>query len=179
MVIANDESDEMLRAYAERAKALGVKYRVYPGRWPDVARAVPAADVVVSAHVLYNVPDLAPFVLALTAHARWRVVVEITGRHPVTASNPLWKHFWGLDRPEGPTADDALAVLEEAGIRPEVERDVRPPRRPLSHVHRIEFLTRRLCLPRERQAEVEEALARYPEPAEREYVTMSWPGGIK
>jgi hypothetical protein len=168
----------MLAAFIERAKKQGVKYRSYPGRWPDVARAIPVADVVVCNHVLYNVPDLAAFTLALTAHARRRVVVEITGRHPVTGINPLWKHFWNLDRPEGPTADDALTVLEEVGIRAEVEREVRPAHRPVGHADRVAFLTRRMCLPRDRQAEVEEALARFPEPAEREYVTLWWVGGV-
>jgi SAM-dependent methyltransferase len=178
LVIANDESDDMIAAFLARAKAQGVKHRSYPGRWPDVARAVPVADVVVSNHVLYNVPDLGAFALALTAHARRRVVVEITGRHPVTGTNPLWKHFWNLDRPEGPSADDALAVLETVGIRAEVEREVRPARRPVAHPDRMAFLTRRMCLPPERQSEVEEALTRWPEPAEREYVTMWWMGGV-
>src|SRR5205823_2529696 len=70
LVIGTDESDEMVAAFVARAKERGVPYRAYPGRWPDVARAVPEADVVVSNHVLYNVPDLAAFALALTAHPR-------------------------------------------------------------------------------------------------------------
>lgn len=177
-VAAVDEDADMLKALAERAKELGVRARTYPGRWPDVARATPICDVVVSNHVLYNVPDLDKFVIALTSRARRRVVVEITGRHPVTATNPLWKHFWGLDRPEGPTANDALAVIVEAGIRPDVDREIRPfHRAPPDHEHRLAFLTRRLCLAPERQAEVEEALAMYPDPGEREIVTFSWDGG--
>lgn len=174
---AVDESKEMLDAFAAAAKERGVRYRIYPGRWPDVARAVPPADVVVSNHVLYNVPDLDKFVAALTAAARRRVVVEITARHPVTSTNPLWKHFWDLDRPEGPTAEDAVAVLAEVGIEVDVDREVRPFRIGRDHAHRVPFLTRRLCLPPERQAEVEEALETYPEPAEREVVTLSWNGG--
>jgi SAM-dependent methyltransferase len=178
LVIGTDESDDMIAAFAARARERKVPYRIYPGRWPDVARAVPVADVVVSNHVFYNVPDLAAFALALTAHARRRVVVEITGRHPVTPSNRLWKHFWKVDRPEGPSADDAIAVLEEAGIRPHVERDVRPARRPVAHEDMVAFLTRRLCLPPERQPEVEEALVQFPPPTEREVVTLSWDGGV-
>jgi len=32
--------------------------------------------------------DLAPFVAALTAHARHRVVLELTASHPQTSSTP-------------------------------------------------------------------------------------------
>jgi SAM-dependent methyltransferase len=173
-----DISDEMLKAFSEAAKKRGVKSRFFAGRWPDNARAVPPADVVMSNHVFYNVADLERFAVALTAHARRRVVVEITGRHPVAATNALWKRFWDLDRPEGPTADDAIAVLREAGIEPEVEREMRPRRRPVLHADRLAFLTRRLCLPPDRQPEVEVALEETPEPAEWEVVTLWWPGGV-
>jgi SAM-dependent methyltransferase len=178
LVIGTDESDEMLAAFTARARERGVRARTYPGRWPDIARAVPEADVVVCSHVFYNVPDLGPFALALTAHARRRVVVELSGRHPVAGSNPLWKRFWNLDRPEGPTADDALAVLDEVGIRPGVDRQVRPASRRVAHADRVAYLTRRLCLPPERQPEVEAALVESPEPAERELVTLWWDGGV-
>jgi SAM-dependent methyltransferase len=169
-----DEEEPMVAAFLDGARQRGVDAEAQVGRWPDVAAAVPPADVVMSHHVFYNVPDLGAFALALDAHARRRVIVEITARHPVAATNPLWKHFWDLDRPEGPTADDAVAVLREAGLEPIVERDVRPGRRPVVHAHRVEFLTRRLCLTPDRQGEVEEALARFPEPAEREVVTLWW-----
>ncbi len=171
-----DESEEMLAAFARNAAARGVKHKRFLGRWPDVARAVPVADVVMSHHVLYNVPDLAPFVRALTSRARRRVVVEIGARHPVSGSNPLWKHFWGLDRPERPTAEDALAVLDEAGIAHRVERDVRPARVPAEPEEWAAFMTRRLCLPPERRPEVEEAMRALPEPAGREVVTIWWDG---
>lgn len=178
LIMGVDVSEEMAKAFTDAAKERGVKSRRFVGRWPDNARAVPPADVVVSHHAVYNVPDLERFAVALTAHAHRRVVVEMTGRHPVTMTNALWKHFWDLDRPEGPTADDAIAVLREAGIEPEVHREVRERRRPVQHAHRVEFLTRRLCLPPERQAEVEEALTQFPEPTENEIVTLWWPGGV-
>ena len=175
-VVGVDESAEMLAAFGAGAARAGVRAETIQGRWPDVAPSTPVADVVVSHHVLYNVPDLAAFVLALTDHARERVVVEITGRHPVTRTNALWRHFWGLDRPEGPTAADALAVLREAGVEPEAVTDERPPRRPVRHDDYVAFLTRRLCLPPERQPEVEEALADLPDLLTGEVVTIWWEG---
>ena len=47
-------------------------------------------------NVLYNVPDLAPFVVALTMHARRLVVAEVTGEHPLVSLNPLWLNFTGF-----------------------------------------------------------------------------------
>lgn len=175
-VVAVDESEEMLAAFAARAGERGIAHETVAGRWPGVAGSVPEADVVVSNHVLYNVPDLGPFALALTEKARRRVVVEITARHPVVGTNPLWCHFWGIDRPEGPTADDVLDVLVEAGIRPQSERDERPARlrHSIGDDQWVAFLTRRLCLPPERQDEVREAAAAFPEPATRNVVTIWW-----
>jgi SAM-dependent methyltransferase len=175
-LVAVDQSADMLAAFAAAAAEAGVAHETVEGNWPEVASQTPVADVVMCHHVFYNVPDLAAFAGALTDHARWRVVVELTGRHPVTRTNPLWRHFWGLERPEGPTADDAVAVLIEAGIRPEVHREQRPARRPVRHADRVAFLTRRLCLPPERQPEVEEAMANWPEPETWEIVTLWWSG---
>lgn len=176
LITGVDESREMLDAFKAAAKARGVAVKAYVGKWEDMARAVPPADVVVCHHVFYNVPDLATFAVNLTSHARRRVVVELSGRHPVAGTNPLWKHFWGIDRPEGPTAEDAVAVLVEAGIEPEVEREMRRWGYRRDPATWAAFLTRRLCLPPERQPEVEEAVAQWPEPTEREAVTLTWPG---
>ena len=75
------------------------------------------ADLVTCHHVLYNVPDLVPFIEALTRHARRQVVVELTARHPLISLNPLWLLFHGLERPEGPAATDVLAILDAMGLR--------------------------------------------------------------
>jgi trans-aconitate methyltransferase len=93
------------------------------GRWPDVAPQAGQASVVVCGHVLYNVADLTPFVSALNDAATGRVVVEITRSHPRNRllERELWRHFWNLERPEGPTWEDAVAVMREGGIEPKVE----------------------------------------------------------
>lgn len=176
VILGVDEAEDMLAAFAAKAVERGVSAKTFAGRWPDIAGEVPAAEVVVSHHVLYNVPDLGPFVVALTGHARRRVVVEIGARHPVHGMNPLWMHFWDLDRPEGPVAEDALAVLAEAGVEARSERDVRPGWLAEVTPERVAHLTRRLCLAPERAPEVEEALATYAQPAERETVTIWWDG---
>src|SRR3954451_8178402 len=69
-VTAVDQSDGMLAAFAELAAKQGVAHREVQGSWPAVAAEVGPADVVVCHHVLYNVADIVPFLVALTAHAR-------------------------------------------------------------------------------------------------------------
>lgn len=134
------------------------------GRWPDVASSAGTADVVVCGHVLYNVPDLLSFVRALEAAAAARVVVEITDAHPLARTAWLWKRFWGLDRPAGPTWEDALSVVREAGVDPlterwEGERGIRGFESPDSLVA---CTRRRLCLPASREDEVRAALEEHP-----------------
>ena len=93
------------------------------GRWPDVASQVGHASVVVCGHVLYNVADLMPFLSALNDAAERRVVVEITRSHPRNRAleRELWRHFWNLERPQGPNLEDVVAVMRQGGIDPTVE----------------------------------------------------------
>lgn len=173
-----DEGADMLESFAARAEELGVRHAEVHGRWPDDADAAPVADVVVSHHVLYNVPDLGDFALALTAHARRRVVVEIGVSHPMAAQAPLWRHFHGLERPDGPTADDATAVLREVGLDFSVEHVTRPQRSVdvVDRAARVAFVRRRLCLPADRDPEIDVLLPEFGGLGVREAVTIWWPG---
>src|SRR6266508_2384534 len=100
-LVAVDESAAMVEAFLAAAAGAGAHAQGIQGRWPEVAGRVDPADVVVCHHVLYNVADLAPFAGALTDHARRRVVVELTDRHPLVGLAPLWRRFHGLERPSG------------------------------------------------------------------------------
>jgi len=93
------------------------------GRWPDVSPQAGRASVVVCGHVLYNVGELTPFITALNDAATRRVVIEVTRSHPRNRplERALWRHFWNLERPEGPGWEDALAVMRDSGIDPSVE----------------------------------------------------------
>lgn len=160
LIVGVDPEEHLLEALRASGRHLGVRVETVRGRWPDVAAEVAPADVVVCHHVLYGVADLGPFAAALTARARRRVVVEIPARHPLHALNPLWERFHGLVRPDGPTADDALAALRAAGVDPRIERWTdrggwgRYP--DLSAL--ADRVRRRLFLPPERTAQVAEAL---------------------
>ena len=175
-LVGVDESAELLASFAARASERGIAAEQVQGRWPDVAGSVGSADVVVCHHVFYNVPDLAAFATALTDHARRRVVVELTGVHPVVSTNPLWRHFHGLERPEGPSAADAAAVLAEAGIDFGEERVERPPRRIVDRAEWVAFTRRRLCLPVDREPEVAALLDEQPQVPPGEVVTFWWDG---
>ena len=127
---AVDTQPSMLRALEAAARDRGVSVTTYVGTWPDLADQVPECDVAVCAHVLYNVPDLAPFAAALTNKARDLVVVELTGTHPKQRLAPMWEAVHRQPLPTGPTAELAVAVLREAGIDPEVgDRVYQPPAR--------------------------------------------------
>jgi hypothetical protein len=99
------------------------------------------------------------------------VVVELTAQHPMTASRPLWTHFHGLARPDGPTADLAAAALRELGVDVRVERDLRPPRDVPRSAY-VALYRRRLCLPRGAEPQVDAVLGATDAP--REIATLWW-----
>jgi len=186
-LVAVDVNAGLLAEFARAAAAIGADYGTVEGRWPDIADRVPSADVVTCHNVFYNVPDLVEFVEALTTHARRRVVVELTPRHPIARLNPLWRRFHGLDRPEGPTADDALAVLLALGLDARAQRWSRPiDPEEMSFEEAVEVTRRRLCLPPARAGEVADALRALGAhqgtiadlgTVDQQLVTIWWPGG--
>ncbi|MGH7540415.1 MAG: class I SAM-dependent methyltransferase [Gemmatimonadota bacterium] len=160
VVVGVDAQEDMLDGFLANARAAGVGAEVVHGRWPDVADRVAPVDVAVAGHVLYNVPSLEPFARALLRVTRSRVVLELTEHHPLLWMNDLWLRFHGLQRPDGPTVDDAVAALAELGTRPTVDRWRAPPR-PGGFERRadaVALVRRRLCLSPELDEEIGEAL---------------------
>jgi len=185
-LVAVDESPGMIAAFLAAAEVAGVPADGVHGAWPEVAGRVDPADVVVCHHVLYNVADLAPFVGALTGHARRRVVVELTERHPLVGLGQLWRRFHHLERPTGPSADDAFAALRALGLDParqdwETEDGLGFDQ----FDDLVAFTRRRLCLPADRDPEVAQALLEagtrevngtWVSGPPRRLTTLSWPG---
>jgi SAM-dependent methyltransferase len=172
-----DHQAGMLEAFARGAEQRGLGHQEVLGDWPEVADDTPSADVVVCHHVAYNVADLATFVTALDGHARRRVVLELPQRHPLAAMAPLWHHFWNLDRPHGPTATDALAVVRAAGFdarleqwQPEIDS---ASGLEIPFERRVEFMRIRLCLTPDHDAELADVMHRHPA-GPRELATMWW-----
>lgn len=168
-VTGADQQQDMLEGFAAAALDRGIPFRTVLGRWPEVAPAAGTADVVVCHHVLHNVVDLPPFLRALTAAAHRGVVVEMLAQHPMAWLDPLWVRFHDLHRPPPATTDDAVAVLREIGVEPAVvcwERAAPPRQDPV-------WVTRRLCLPADRVAEVDAAMEDLP-PRPRHAATLTW-----
>lgn len=174
VLTAVDPSAKALEGLRRRADLAGVRVDTRLGNWPELANGIDSHDVVVCHHVVYNVPRIGPFISALASHARRRVVIELTDRHPLSWLNPLWREFHELDRPDRPTWKDLIAVIEELGIAPTAQLwqpiDTEPE---LSFVERVAMTRRRLCLGGDREPEVAAAMARI-EPATSGRVTIWW-----
>lgn len=146
----------MADGFEEEAARLCVSARLVRGHWPEVAGQVSQADVVVSAHVVYDVAGIGPFVAALDDTARGGVVIEMTERHPRVAMAPLFRAVHGVDRPGGPSVDDLVEVIvEEIGVRPEAECWERPASLWFENWDEIlAFYGRRVTLPMARRSEL-------------------------
>jgi hypothetical protein len=74
----------------------------------------------------------------------------------------LWKHFWNLERPDGPGWEDAVEVMREAGIEPGVERWETKQRGGFSNLEElVSWMRRTVCLPTAREDEVRALVAEY------------------
>lgn len=121
-VIALDPSPAMLRFLQEDVASQGLSnVEVVEGAWPDAADQVPPADIVLSAHVLYPIEDVVPFLRALDGHARrlcflhlmvWQSWFDLLG---------LWETIYGEPRRPQPTYIDAVNVLHQLGCYANVE----------------------------------------------------------
>ncbi|MFP4234657.1 MAG: methyltransferase domain-containing protein [Nitriliruptoraceae bacterium] len=174
-LIGVDVQDDMLAAYATRGGARGAVVTTVEGSWPEVADRVPQVEVAVCHNVLFGVGDLVAFTAALTRRARRRVVVEIPQRHPLRWLTPLWRELHGIERPEGPTSDDAARVIQAAGYDVHVEHWTK---RRLGGSDEgeepLRFARRRLRLDPSRDDELRAALAAHPQPRERPTTTLWW-----
>jgi SAM-dependent methyltransferase len=177
-VVGVDESRAMLDELHAAADERGVSATSHLGRWPDVAGTAPVADVVVCHHVAYNVPDVVPFLVELTAHARVAVGFELTMHHPQATWTAAWEHFWGLTRPTRPTAEDLRDLVVALGWEPEVWVHEQPSGDdPLADRGRaVRSTIRRLCLAPDRAGEVAAFLDAHPLSWPNPVMTLRWAG---
>ncbi len=184
-IVGVDQQEPLLTAFLETAAEARVSAEAIHGAWPDSVDRTPIVDVVVCGHVVYNVPDLAPFALALADRARFRIVLELTERHPLAWMSDLWLRFQGFDRPEGPTADTCVAALGELGIIASQETRPREPHGGgfVRAEDAVALVRRRLGLTSDRDTELREALGDRLEshdglwsvgPSDQAVVTLWW-----
>ncbi|HUF58351.1 MAG TPA: class I SAM-dependent methyltransferase [Actinomycetota bacterium] len=160
VLVGVDAQEDMLAGFLANARAAGVEAEAVHGRWPDVADRVDPVDVAVVGHVLYNVAELEPFARSLATVARRRVVYELTERHPLHWMNDLWLRFHDVERPDGPTATDALEALAALGDDARMELWSAPPRGGGfdRRADAVALIRRRLCLDPGRDDELVDAL---------------------
>jgi hypothetical protein len=119
-VVAVDPSKEMLKHPDARAESSGsTTSSPVQGSWQDVAN--PTVDVALCSYVLPIIEDAGRFLAKLDAACRERAFVYMCAMSADAFVDPLWRHFHGKPRRPGPTYLDAVDVLRELGMKPEVE----------------------------------------------------------
>jgi molybdenum cofactor cytidylyltransferase len=127
-VIAVDPSEGMLSALHEIAAEHGIaNVRTLGERWP--MSDPPRADVVLIAHVGYDIAEIGTFVDALEAAARRLCVAVLMERQPASTIDPFWPPIHGEPRVSLPALPEFLELLQARGARPDVTYTPRPPSR--------------------------------------------------
>jgi SAM-dependent methyltransferase len=88
-------------------------------KWQDTAAG--AADVVLCAHMIYDVVDIQGFVQWLTGHARERIMLLALLAWPIGSFSPIWPRVHNEQRVSLPSVPKLLPVLWELGIYPDLE----------------------------------------------------------
>ncbi len=119
-VTAVDPAEKMLDVCRRQAAKLGLtNVALVHSKWEDAD--VEPADVAFSSYVVTLVPDAARFLAKLDGAATQRAFLYLGAYTADAIMDPLWRHFHGTSRKPGPTYLDAVDVLRELGLKPEVE----------------------------------------------------------
>jgi len=117
-VVALDSSPSMLEGLAEIAAEHAIaNVRPVHGRWPpaESEAASFAADMVLIAHVGYDVEAIGPFVDALERSARRSCVAVLMERVPASAADPFWPLVHGQPREALPALPEFVELLQARG----------------------------------------------------------------
>lgn len=124
-VVAVDPSERMLAALQEIAVEHGIgNVRSILARWP--MPDAPTADVVLIAHVGYDIEAIGPFVSALEAAARRRCLAVFMERQPASTIDPFWPIVHGEERVPLPALPEFIELLAARGGRASVSYLPRP-----------------------------------------------------
>ncbi len=119
-VIAIEPSPAMLGELERTLSDAGVaNVQVLPQSWP-LASPI-EADVVISAHVVYGVREIGPFLQALDGAARRLCALHLGLKHPSAVLAPFWERVHGLPRLPLPGALEALAACHQLGLPARLE----------------------------------------------------------
>ena len=184
-VMAVEKNPGMAAGLREEADSEGLEVEVVVGAWPEAASRTAAASVALSSHVVYDVPEIAPFLRALDEYGRHGVVLEMTDVHPWTKMNHLYRAIHGLERPDGPSVEDLVEVISaEVGCEVGVVRWERAPDLWfVSWQEILDYYGKRVVVPGARRPELrpllEESVERkgdrlYVDEGPRSFATLWW-----
>ncbi len=132
-VIALDASASMLVVLREVAFEYDIhNVRAIEARWPPAEPAEVEAvrsDVVLIAHVGYDVEAIGPFVDAMEAAARRLLVAVLMDHVPASAADPFWPRVHGEERVPLPALEDFVGLLRARSSTPFIERVMTEARR--------------------------------------------------
>jgi SAM-dependent methyltransferase len=124
-----EPSEAMQNALRESAKSVGIEnVSVVKENWEEAI--VESADVVLCAHVVYGVVDIASFVRKLDKSAQRAVAIVVGTSAPLSRMSPLWEAARNEKRIDLPALPELLPVLWELDVYPDVRMIEAP--RPLS-----------------------------------------------
>ena len=154
-VTAVERDEAAAEVLGEEADRAGVRITRIVGSWPQVAGNAGKHDVALTAHTVYGVADIGPFVEGMHRASRRAVVVEMTPRHPHSHLNKYFRALHDLERPRRPTVEDLAAVIEEVvGKEPERRWWSAPVSTPFADLTELlAHYRRRLLVTRERSVE--------------------------
>jgi SAM-dependent methyltransferase len=125
-VIAIEPSAAMRAELAHTLAEAGVEnVQVVDEGWP-LSRRI-SADVVISAHVVYGVREIGPFLTALDSTARRLCALYLGLKHPSSALAPFWERVHGELRRPLPGAIETLAACHQLGIPARLDLTPAPP----------------------------------------------------
>lgn len=97
------------------------------GRWPLVGEVTPRADVVLMAHIGYDVADFGAFLDAAEGAAARGCVVVMRAGAATTAGQLLWPEVHDEDRVQLPMLPELVSLLMARGSMPNVTLTQRTP----------------------------------------------------
>ena len=119
-MVAVEPSESMAAVLIGQATKSGISnVKLVQSTWEDAVTS--PSDVVICAHVVYTIRNIAAFLKKLDAHARRRVVVIVYNQPPQSTVYPLWKLVHGEERLPLPSLPELCDALAESGIQPSLD----------------------------------------------------------
>ncbi len=114
-VVAVEPSEAMQEQLRNQADAWGIdNIQVIESTWEEAE--VEPADVIICAHVVYTVEDIAGFIRKLSRNARREVLIIVFEEPAMANYFELWRLIYGEDRISLPSLSQLEEVLAELGI---------------------------------------------------------------